>query len=46
MNKAQVAPYLMPIVYAVVAVIVVVGLAGIAIRALSYGAWDLIKGAA
>lgn len=34
MNKAQVAPYLMPIVYAVIAVIVVIGLVGITARAL------------
>ena len=46
MNKAQVAPYLMPIVYAVIAVIVVIGLTGIALRALSFSAWDWVKGAA
>lgn len=46
MKRHQLAPYCLPVVYVVIAVIVIVGLTGIAIRALSYGAWDRIKGAA
>ena len=46
MKRHQLAPYCLPIVYAVIAVIVIVGLTGIAIRALSFDAWDWIKGAA
>ena len=40
MRRCQLAPYLMPIVYAVIAVIVIVGLTGIALRALSDEVWD------
>ena len=46
MRRYQLAPYFLPIVYSVIAVIVIVGLTGIAIRALSYTAWDWIKGEA
>lgn len=42
MTKKQLAPYAMPVVYEISVVIIVIGLAMIAMRALTIEAWEQV----